>query len=248
MNIGVIGAGKIGSILVKNFTRLGHHVSVANKQDVNSLRKLCHATGAQAVTLSEVCQNVEFLFLCVPLVAIPEIARSLKPSLTFSTIVVDTGNYFPPRDGRIEEIEQGQVESVWVAQQIDHPVLKAFNSIIDYYLENGGLPPDSPDRLSLPVSGDSAEAKNKLLHLIAALGFDGFDAGSLKESWRQQMGTPIYCTNLTRSQAIQAIKNANRENSISLREIRTKKLLESSPRTPEEVLKMTRELQGITNK
>jgi len=31
-----------------------------------------------------------------------------------------------------------------------------------------------------------------VLSLVDQLGFDGVDAGSLDESWRQQPGTPVY--------------------------------------------------------
>ena len=34
------------------------------------------------------------------------------------------------------------------------------------------------------------------MSLIDAIGFDGIDAGSLAESWRQQPGTPAYCRDL----------------------------------------------------
>jgi len=33
-------------------------------------------------------------------------------------VVIDTGNYYPTRDGRITAIEQGQPESAWLAEQI----------------------------------------------------------------------------------------------------------------------------------
>ena len=44
--------------------------------------------------------------------------------------IVDTCNYYPIRDGRIEDIENGMPESVWVSNQIQRPVIKAYNSIL----------------------------------------------------------------------------------------------------------------------
>lgn len=35
-----------------------------------------------------------------------------------------------------------------------------------------------------------------MIRLLDAIGFDGVDAGSLDESWRQQPGTPVYGTDL----------------------------------------------------
>ena len=46
------------------------------------------------------------------------------------------------------------------------------------------------------VAGDEPAAKQKVMALVEELGFDAVDDGSLHESWRQQPGTPAYCTNL----------------------------------------------------
>ena len=46
-----------------------------------------------------------------------------------NVVVVDTGNYYPDRDGRIEGIEDGVTESRWVAAQLGRSVVKAFNTM-----------------------------------------------------------------------------------------------------------------------
>jgi hypothetical protein len=38
------------------------------------------------------------------------------------------------------------------------------------------------------------------MSLVEDTGFDGHDAGTLAESWRQQLGTPSYCTDLSREE------------------------------------------------
>jgi 8-hydroxy-5-deazaflavin:NADPH oxidoreductase len=50
-----------------------------------------------------------------------------------------------------------------------------------------------------------------VLTLLDQLGFDGLDAGSLAESWRQQPGTPIYATDLSIDVAGQALADATPE-------------------------------------
>lgn len=43
-----------------------------------------------------------------------------------SVVAVDTGNYHPElRDGRVDVIDRGMLDSQWVAQQIGRPVIKA---------------------------------------------------------------------------------------------------------------------------
>jgi hypothetical protein len=57
-------------------------------------------------------------------------------------------------------------------------------------------PAGTPGRVCLSVAGDDARAKAVVLGLLDALGFDGLDAGTLADSWRQQPGTPAYCRDL----------------------------------------------------
>jgi predicted dinucleotide-binding enzyme len=96
------------------------------------------------------------------------------------------------RDGRIDGIEAGMTESRWVAQQLNRPVVKAFNNIYARHLMQLGQPKGTPVRIALPVAGDDGAARAVILQLIDELGFDGVDAGSLDESSRQQPSTPVY--------------------------------------------------------
>jgi len=45
------------------------------------------------------------------------------------TIVIDAGNYYSWRDGRIDEIESGLTDSAWVEKPDWRPVVKVLNSI-----------------------------------------------------------------------------------------------------------------------
>jgi len=46
------------------------------------------------------------------------------------------------------------------------------------------------------------------MSLVEDTGFDGFDAGTLADSWRQQPGAPSYCTDLTRAELSAALSAA----------------------------------------
>ena len=75
-------------------------------------------------------------------------------------------------------------------------MIKAFNNILANSLATRGVPASTPGRICLSVAGDDLAAKAKVLRLIDALGFDGIDAGTLADSWRQHPGTPAYCRDL----------------------------------------------------
>ena len=193
MKIGIIGAGNIGGNLTRRLTALGHDVSVANSRGPETLADLAAETGATAVPAAEAARGAEVVVVTVPQKNVPDLPSGLLAGAADGAVVVDTGNYYPQqRDGRIDAIEQGLVESRWVEQQLGHPVVKAFNGIYAAELLTTGRPAGADDRRALPVAGDDDEAKQVVLALLDELGFDGVDAGPLDESWRQQPGTPVY--------------------------------------------------------
>lgn len=211
MKIGIIGAGHIGGTLTRRLTALGHQVSVANSRGPQTLTDLARETGATPVTSSEAARGNDLVIIAIPEGRVPELPEDLFAGVPDDVAVVETGNYYPQRDGRIAEIEEGMPESRWVESQLGRPVIKAFNNIRARDLMEGGKPAGSPGRIALPVAGDDAAAKGAVLRLIDELGFDGVNAGGLDESWRQQPGTPVYATNLDAAGVRRALAEASPE-------------------------------------
>lgn len=96
------------------------------------------------------------------------------------------------RDGEIAAIEDGQLESAWVAEQIGAPDYKVFNGIWWQHLLESGKPSGTPNRIALPVAGEAGPGRDLVHDIVEQLGFDPIDAGPISESWRQQPGTPVY--------------------------------------------------------
>ena len=210
MRIGIIGAGMIGGTLARRLTALGHEVSIANSRGPESLRDLAAETGARAVTAAEAAHGGEIVIVTIPQRAVPDLPGDLFADIPEDVVVVDTGNYYPVRDGRIEAIEAGQVESAWVAEQLKRKVVKAFNNIYFQSLLANGRSKGAPDRIALPIAGDSPEARQKVMLLVDELGFDPVDAGELEGSWRQQPGTPAYVADLDAQRLKEALAAADR--------------------------------------
>jgi 8-hydroxy-5-deazaflavin:NADPH oxidoreductase len=195
MKIGIIGAGQIGGTLARRLTALGHEVSIANSRGPETLAGLAKETGAKAVTVEQAARAGELVIVTIPMKNIPKLPAGLFKNLPENVVVVDTGNYYPQqRDGRIDAIENGTTESRWTSQQLGRPVVKAFNNIYAQHLLEKGKPKGAPGRIALPVAGDDRRAKDIVIRLLDQLGFDGVDAGSLDDSWRQQPATPVYGT------------------------------------------------------
>jgi len=211
VNIGVIGTGSMGEILARYLAEVGHHVSIANSRGPESLIALAAEIGATPASVVDAVKTAEVVFLAIPTKAVVDLPPGLFAGVPGSVVVVDIGNYHPElRDGRIDDIDQGMLDSQWVAQQIGHPVIKAFNNILAKSLLEKAVPQGAKRRIALPVAGDSSEAKEVVLRLVDDLGFDAIDGGNLDDSWRQQTGTPAYCRDLDAGALRRALDEADR--------------------------------------
>lgn len=218
MKIGIIGAGHIGGTLTRRFRALGHDVAVANSRGPATLADLAAETGAQAVTVEEAAKGRDLVVVTIPEKNIATLPKDLFANVPASTVVVDTGNYYPKqRDGRIAAIEDGAAESRWVADRLGRPVVKAFNNIHAEHLLNAGRPAGDPRRIALPVAGDDPVAKGVVMRLVDELGFDAVDAGTLDDSWRQQPGAPVYGTDFDAAGVRRALAAAARERPAAFR-------------------------------
>ena len=242
MRIGVIGAGLQGSTLAKKLAKSGHEVRVANRRGPESLEEFAKQTGTIASVLEDAATQSELIIIAIPFKNIPSLPIPLFRDLPDSTTIVDASNYYPSwRDGQIPEVEAGLSESEWVEKQIGRPVVKAFNSITFDSLENRGLPVGERHRIALPLAGDRVEDKKKVAKIIDDLGFDALDIGPLSESWRQQPGTPAYCTDLDLERLSVAVKAADRRAAPEKREESSRAMLDLGPNaTPLEKVKAYR--------
>ena len=211
MNIGIIGSGNIGGTLARRLSKLGHHISIANSRGPESLADLARETGAKAVRPEEAARAGEVVIVTIPMGRVPELPADLFEGAAPSVVVVDTCNYYPQRDGRIDEILAGVPESAWVSQHLGRHVIKAFNNIRAQHLMEGGKPAGTPHRIALPVAGDDSHAKQTVMKLVEELGFDAVNAGQLSESWRQQPGTPVYAADLDAHGVRRALQEASKE-------------------------------------
>lgn len=193
MKIGIIGAGSIGSLLSDRLASAGYDVMVANSRGPATIDPAALRGGARAVQAIDAVSDIEVLILSIPLHRLPDIA-SLVAQAPTDAIVIDTSNYYPHRDQRIASIDNGRVESQWVAEQLDRPVVKAWNAVGSGPLEAASPDTATEDRIAIPVAGDDVDAKRVTMDLVEQTGLDAVDAGPLAESWRQQPGTPVYCT------------------------------------------------------
>lgn len=107
MRIGILGTGHIGKTLVRKLSAAGHDVKVANSRGPHTIDEDILVNGARAVTSAEAVVGVDVVILSTPLGAIPQISPLLA-DVPSDTVVIDTSNYYPGRDGVIAAIEAGK--------------------------------------------------------------------------------------------------------------------------------------------
>ncbi|WP_433202280.1 NADPH-dependent F420 reductase [Nocardia sp. CA-107356] len=190
--VGLIGSGNIGSTLARLAVDAGLDVVLSNSRGPETLADLVAELGprARAATAEEAAAAGDIVVVTVPL----KNYRQVPVAPLAGKVVIDTNNYYPDRDGTFAEIEAGTATSSELLQQHlpTSKVVKAFNNIYYPHLAALARPAGSPDRTTLPIAGDDADAKTAAAQFLDAIGYDIVDAGSLSEGWRSQPNTPVY--------------------------------------------------------
>jgi 8-hydroxy-5-deazaflavin:NADPH oxidoreductase len=208
MKIGVIGSGLIGGTLARKFAELGHEVTLSNSRGPQTLTELAGEIGATAGTVEEAAGDADLVVLAVPVKVVP----ALPLGKLQGVVVIDANNYYPARDGVIDDLAQKRKTSARVTADLapGAHVVKVFNNIFWRHILENGKPAGAAGRIALPVAADDASAKQTVSALVEAIGFDAVDGGTLDESWRQEPDTPVYGTDLDRTGVEAGLASAKR--------------------------------------
>ncbi|MEH0573763.1 NADPH-dependent F420 reductase [Streptomyces sp. B21-108] len=240
MKLTVIGAGAIGGNLARKLTTAGHDVLVAGARGPEAVPAEVLESGARAADLADAVQGRDVIILSIPFGRAGELA-GLFAAVPAETVVIDTSNYYPQLSGNIDAVDHGQVESLWNAEQLGRPVVKAWNAALAGIQQTKGVPAGTPGRIAIPVAADSAEARRVAMGLVEDTGFDAFDAGTLADSWRQQPGTPAYCTELDLRELEAALAAADRDKAPGTRDRLMERFADfASAPALEEIVEMNR--------
>jgi predicted dinucleotide-binding enzyme len=195
--LGLIGSGNIGGTLARLAVDAGLDVVLSNSRGPQTLSGLAAELGprARAATPVEAAAAGDWVVVTIPLGAVGTVPREPLAGKT----VIDTGNYFAPRDGTIPELEARELTDSEILQRhlADAHVVKAFNNIHYPHLRALPRPVGAADRTTLPIAGNDPGAKKHAAELLSLLGYDCVDMGPLAESWRSHVGTPVFCAPYT---------------------------------------------------
>jgi hypothetical protein len=176
MRIAVIGEGKVGGTLGRRWAQAGHQIvyGVRNPAGEKVLALLESAGhGAEATDLRSAAAQAEVVVLATPW-GVTESALRAVGDLR-GKIVIDCTNPLAADGGTGVPAETSGGKMV-AGRAVGARVVKAFNSTGRKNMED---PRYGPDRATMFLCGDDAEAKRVVGALTEALGFEVCDAGPL---------------------------------------------------------------------
>ena len=217
MTVGIIGTGSIGSLLAEKLSKAGHQIKVTNTRSMPELEKIAASLGASAATMDEVVKDVDAIIFSMPFNAYINLPKLLLNDVPQDVVVMDTSNYYPFRDGEVPELAQIS-ESEYISRIVNRPLVKVFNNMLEGTLKYKGKTAGEEARVAISIAGDNQEHKKVVAQLVDITGFDTVEAGSLAESWRQQPGTPAYCTELNEAELKEALANAEKGKAPAIRD------------------------------
>jgi 8-hydroxy-5-deazaflavin:NADPH oxidoreductase len=193
--IGIIGAGRLGTVLARQALAAGYHVTIANsKKDLTSLRFILSVLlpDAEPATVQNVVEQSDIVILAIPL----DKYNQLPADVFAQKLVIDAMNYWPLTEGYIAEFEdESSSSSEYIQGYLPQAtVMKSLNHVAYNEIEEHSLPKGDPDRRAILVAGDDIDAKRQVRDFIDDLGFDSVDLGDLKEGKKFQPGTKLFNT------------------------------------------------------
>jgi 8-hydroxy-5-deazaflavin:NADPH oxidoreductase len=190
--IGLIGSGHIGGTVALLAVAAGHRVVLSNSRGPQTLADLVAELGplASAATAEQAASAGDIVVVSIPVKAVTALPSAALAGKT----VIDTGNYYPARDGQIPELDSKELTDSEYTQRLIPGafVVKGFNNIFFKHLQNLTRPAGAADRSYLSIAGDSEQAKATVARFLDEIGYGTVDVGVLEEGWRQQPGTPAY--------------------------------------------------------
>lgn len=209
--IGILGAGKLGTVLAKIAINSGYEVLIAGSGSVEKIALTIEVLvpGAKAKVAAEVAEKADIIILALPLGKY----KSVPKEKLANKIVIDAMNYWwevdgPDNDILKETLSSSEVVAKYLKNSI---VVKAFNHMGYHDLEEVIYQEDGQERKAIAYATDDVEAGNQVAKLIENFGFDSLNLEELSRGVILEPGSPPFGANLSKINLQKMIETTNKD-------------------------------------
>ena len=197
--VGVLGAGKVGTVLARLAVAAGHRVLIAGSGDPAKIALIVQVLvpGAVAVTVEQAAAEADIAVLAIPLSRY----RELPVEQLRGKLVLDAMNHWYEVDGPRPDLTDARTSTSEIVQSFlaGAHVVKAFNAMGYHDLEAAARPSGADDRKGIGVAGPHPWAE-RAAAFVDDLGFDPVLAGDLSSGAAFEPGTEVFGADVGRAE------------------------------------------------